>query len=267
MLHSNKLLTATLLTLIAGTSSLAEAAPLATFSNPANGWQQLADEDNASPGDGIGVAVGPGLGGQAFDAEYLFYRMTGSLLSIGLQTGFDLGDGKVSSGGKDYYAGDLALSFDSTPATYEYAVDFGLKTKDYSGNKVGDPADGIDPEGFYLVSAWNNNIAFTASTPFAMQSGTLQAGALVDNSWLYNLDLQSHARIVTIDLSQVTALAGIIHTGFTLGAHWTMSCGNDVIEGSVPVAPVPEPATLLLFGIGLTGIAGFRRTRLRRRPA
>ena len=41
-----------------------------------------------------------------------------------------------------------------------------------------------------------------------------------------------------------------------VGLHWTMKCGNDVVEGA---APVPEPATMLLLGSGLVGLAGFRR--------
>ena len=35
------------------------------------------------------------------------------------------------------------------------------------------------------------------------------------------------------------------------GFHWTMSCGNDVIEGGVHT---PEPGTLFLFGFGLLGL-------------
>jgi hypothetical protein len=43
------------------------------------------------------------------------------------------------------------------------------------------------------------------------------------------------------------------------GFHWAMTCANDVIEGA---APVPEPATMLLLGTGLLGIAGVGRKKL-----
>jgi len=46
------------------------------------------------------------------------------------------------------------------------------------------------------------------------------------------------------------------------GFHWTMTCANDVIEGGT--APVPEPATMLLFAAGLIGLAAAGRKRLRR---
>ena len=40
-----------------------------------------------------------------------------------------------------------------------------------------------------------------------------------------------------------------------VGLHWTMSCGNDVIEGLA----VSEPASIALFGIGLAGLGLARR--------
>lgn len=46
-----------------------------------------------------------------------------------------------------------------------------------------------------------------------------------------------------------------------LGIRWSMTCANDIIEGSVPSNAVPEPATMFLFGTGLAGLAGFSRRR------
>ena len=45
-----------------------------------------------------------------------------------------------------------------------------------------------------------------------------------------------------------------------VGLHWTMQCGNDVVEGKANV-PVPEAGALLLFGTVLVGLVGYRRVR------
>jgi len=45
-----------------------------------------------------------------------------------------------------------------------------------------------------------------------------------------------------------------------LAFHWTMDCGNDVIEGEVTTTTTtPEPGTMLLAGCGLIALAAFRR--------
>lgn len=47
-----------------------------------------------------------------------------------------------------------------------------------------------------------------------------------------------------------------------MGFHWTMACGNDVVEGGG--TPIPEPATMLLLGSGLIGLAGYARKRFKK---
>ncbi len=261
------------------------------FTDAANGWTEVANDDG----------ILEGRGKQAYDTEYLFTKQTGSLLSIGLQTGFDLSDNRH----KDIYGGDIALRFTNSDNSilgpvasngdgYNFAIDFGKRTKDQDGNKLNANAgsNGYDAAGLYSVSQWNNNITFQdEAAPFAMDEGTIISG-LTENilgegetkKFYHNNNAEgsgynpgssthnkrySYYRIVTFDLSTISGLS----QNFTVDAHWTMSCGNDHINtgfnaslpgggGSSP-KPVPEPSIIALFGLGMIGL--FASSGIRRR--
>jgi hypothetical protein len=81
---------------------------------------------------------------------------------------------------------------------------------------------------------------------FAHQGEAIATGKWgIDDNWL------------SIHIAGESILPVVTEVGF----HYAMTCGNDVIEGSVDVAPVPEPATMVLLGTGLIGLAGISRRR------
>jgi len=63
----------------------------------------------------------------------------------------------------------------------------------------------------------------------------------------------------SIDSSSITYIFDVTNLGLgnEIGFHWTMQCGNDIIEGNDPLqVQVPEPGTIMLIGTGLVGLAG-----------
>jgi hypothetical protein len=194
-----------------------------------------ADDDGVLNTSGY---VEPGWGGQLFDVEYLGLYITSEQVYFGLQTGFDVSADMVST----YRPGDFALDVDGDEM-YDYAIRFSFIDGVFQGFSL------------YNVTSWSVPV-FAISTPFEMAVGggtmidpAAFTGAFGSGEYANNRDGgTSYVLEGSFDLALLTA-----YTGNDIGIHWTMECGNDVLNQNS--APVPEPATMLLFGCGLIGLA------------
>ena len=187
--------------------------------------------------------VEPGWGGQLFDVEYLGLYITSDEVYFGLQTGFDVAADNVSG----YRPGDFALDVNGD-GTYDYAIDFSISGTTASFS-------------LFEVTSWEDSDYFSTANPFEMNEGTEVAdftGAFGSGIYDNNIDGgSSYVLEGSFNLSLLNAYAGN-----DIGIHWTMECGNDYLTQTS--APVPEPATMLLFGCGLIGLATVGRKKFQK---
>lgn len=118
-----------------------------------------------------------------------------------------------------------------------------------------------------LYGGFLNNDSFTLSQnapPESLTPGTQYivrdgqevwydyGGTLYEGAGSFSDEFKGIFLEYSISLASLGSITGDI------GLKWGMTCANDSIEGSVP-APVPEPATMMLLGSGLVGLALYRR--------
>lgn len=154
-------------------------------------------------------------------------------------------DGKPTFG--DYHGND---GFEETENTYgfNYVFDLDFSESTYTVWKIGGST--ILETAYYADNEGSSPWRYVSGGIETGVSGVFSEVELTDNETGFLGG--THYLITGFDLS-------FLGEGTEFYSHFTMGCGNDNLMGRGTTAPVPEPATMVLLGSGLVGLALYRR--------
>jgi hypothetical protein len=201
---------------------------------------------------GIGHQPSPGSynpGGEAFDLEGLNVAVDQDFVYVSLTNSFGYSQ-------EGFRLGDLFIGVDGGNK-YQYAVDLTA-----GGNNTG----------LYQVNSWNyiqqdphsyysNSTIRNAAGAHEMAQGNLLGS--VNSMMTFAPDLETNymspgnGDTYVWELKFDRSLLGNFNS---LSFHVNVGCGNDLMEENFTTA-VPEPGTMLLFGLGLLGTGIVRRRK------
>lgn len=223
---------------------------ITTFDGQSSNSEVSAADKMGYTGLGVGLEdqeTEPGTARhERWDLEGFFLK--GTVLSM-------VGQWDFVNGYSSYTSGDIFINADNSEG-YDYVFDVDWSNQTYELLKLHGNSN-LETTTYKKSSApWRlnkNNEELVGSGAFSNTE---------DNSVPFYGDDVNHNIVSGFDLLPI--LKDLSVTDLEFAAHFTMQCGNDELEGS-GTATVPEPATIMLMGAGLIGIAGYSRRKLQKR--
>ncbi len=197
--------------------------------------------EDYQPGTAGGY-VGPGWGGQTYDAEAFYFTADEQYAYFCVVTGFP------PSGVGHHKPGDIAIDIDS-----DGTWDFGIETTGNDGNIVG---------ALYSNVNWHDVTFFPPSNPAYILDGTVAWQPDFTNLFYSSIGYGHYVIEAAVPLAALPLSSS--PTPFT--AHWTMDCGNDEVNVQAELPAIPEPGTSTMLCGGLLALAFTRiKTRIRKK--